>query len=412
MSAVSRRHRWKITAGIAIASLAAVTGLAGVFALGGVGSGGGNATRLALPFQEGSTATAEGVTITLRSAAFSGTATLLSVRVDIPGTEPGTVTSIALPRDGLVGGTLPPVGPASGGVVKGTSSGELMLRMAAVSSTVSQSVEIGAVDVRFRDGSARRISGKWILTVAVPANVADLIRTERLDGGANARVQGIEVTAIGGLRSSTETLVTLQFKGPTGLTLLGQPALNDRGQILFGAQVDSSSDGTTTTYSFPPTSFGAPVSVSLTAFSLPNESASVVIDLARVFADNRITGGPGERGAVSPAAVVNSTRPNLPVTSVAFTRTNSNNFEIYLGVPLNPNDPSPITLVLATGESIVTSSKDIGYNRDAAGTIIGGQTQLIFPAPALSALTGNVRLNLGAGSQVVNGQWIVELRPR
>ena len=408
MLAMPHSHWGRFAVGIVIAALAATISLAGVLALRSEGDAAGNATRLALPFQESSTATGAGVTITLRSAAFSGTATLLSVRVDLAD-EQGTITSLSLPREGLLGGTLPPVGPATGGVLKGTASGELMLRMAPLTTSQSKTVVISAVDVQSLDGSSRRITGNWVLDVAVPANLPDLIRTEPLQGGVSAPAQGIEVTAIGGLRSSTETLVTVHFKSPAGLAMLGQPTVLDRGRTLFGANVDSSSDGTTATFSFPPTPFGAPVSVTFGAFSLASESGSVVIDLARVFADNRISGATGDRGVVSPGAVLSSTRPDVAITSVAFTNTNVKNFEVYLGAPLDPNDPTPVTLFLASGKSIRTSSKGIGYNRDASGAIVGGQTQLIFPAPDPTELRGNVRLDLGAGSQVVNGRWVVTL---
>jgi hypothetical protein len=194
--------------------------------------------------------------------------------------------------------------------------------------------------------------------------------------------------------------------------LLGQPTLRSGGKLLSGGNVDGSTDGTAATFSFPATPFGTPVSLSVDAFSLAGEGGSIVLDLARVLAENGISGATGERGAVSPGAVVRSSVPNLPVTGVAFTETNAKNFEVSLGAPLDPNDHSFPTLVLANGESIRASSKDIGYNRDASGAIIGGQTQLIFRAPAVEALKGNVRLELGQGSQVVNGNWTVSLAPR
>ena len=407
---MTRRHTW-ILAGL----LAAGALIGGAVALTADSDGSGNPGSPALPFVQQATATDQGITVRTESAAFSGTVTLLKLRVDLGGIALGEVSMLSLPREDVSAGSLVAVGPPSGGAMRGGLA-EFVLRLSPAVTAGAQTVGIRGVTLQLKDGSERRIAGQWDVAVETPRNIVELLRTEDLSpSGPPATDREATVRAIAASRSTTETVVTVGVEGSPGPTLLGAPSLVDGKEALTGALVETSPDGHQLTFAFPPTRFGSPLVITFGPFSVSDASggASLVIDVPGILRDNSITGARGERAAVARGRVASTTNPAHTLTGLAFVPGRNDSgveAEFILGLALDPENREPAHLTLPSGEVVESTVRTIGYSRNGSGTIIGGQTTFRFGVTA-SKLNGLVRLDQGPASRVLNGKWVVKFTP-
>lgn len=158
-------------------------------------------------------ATDAGITIKLTGATFSGTGTWVQfvATVEDEARFPG-VTTVTVPAEGLVGAGLTPIDAGDGMLVRPRGGGPVILRFAPVAPGASPAVHIRSVDLAFNDGRTLRVNGEWTLPLVVPGSLHEALRIERLvaRNASSVAEGGISVRLLSAVRSSSETLVTVE----------------------------------------------------------------------------------------------------------------------------------------------------------------------------------------------------------
>ncbi len=227
-------------------------------------------------------ATDAGITIKLTGATFSGTGTW--VQFVATGEDearfPG-VTTVTVPAEGLVGAGLTPIDAGDGMLVRPRGGGPVILRFAPVAPGASPAVHIRSVDLAFNDGRTLRVNGEWTLPLVVPGSLHEALRIERLVARNTSSVAegGISVRLLSAVRSSSETLVTVEVVAEEPVVMLAEPVLVAGSDRLTGGVLRSMEDGRVLELGFPPTPFGTSPAVVLGPWTIASGPADVFTDI-------------------------------------------------------------------------------------------------------------------------------------
>ena len=405
-------HRKKYTLAAA-ASLAAIT--AGVSAAVLVSGGepapqGGQVGQPTIP--QNVQVTAAGYTISVRSAEFSGTGSVLEIQVDGPaGASPND--SVTIPASAFIRSSIAPIGPEGLTVPLGKPG---LIRMRPFQSVGAPILLISVIERRDPDGSVQAIEGKWELPLSLGGTAADLLWVDELRPGPAVSDSGVTVRPVRLLRSRSETLVTVELSGPAGIGQLVLPFTTIRGERTYGARVTQDSDGLTT-FSFPPTERGAPFKFEMGDLIAPAAAGSdgyVDLALGDLIRERGLTGAFKEHAPVESRHLRGAPGSRLEVRTVAFARLSDEvigSNVLNLTVPGTYDDPQGFSLVLASGESLTLAGSGSSYSRGPTGDLRQGETLLHFYFESYEKLKGDVRLTFGKPSQILRGAWIVSFDP-
>ncbi len=360
--------------------------------------------------------TASGMQLTLNSAQFSGTATMLALTVTPQDPPASQVRAIAIPMSAFGAGTLHPMGDPLGGAIDAEQGARFVARMTPVDGLGAPTVDVTMIDVAMKDGTNRQISGNWVLTVSPPPNIDSLLKKEVLNSGTGASVEGVTASIASAVRSETETLVTIHVAGTAGVQFLGIPTLTVAGKQYQGRLLSAPAGFENLTYSFPPTPFGASATLSLSGAVKPVNSTGGYVDVnvAQAMSRDGLTGKAGDEGVLLDSDVVSENVASLTPTELQFVDAGAQGtgVRITLGTPLTPAQfgGSRPELTLPDGSTIAASGVGTGYNHDASGAITSGQSMVTFLVDP-SRVRGVVRISVGSQQEVLPGTWSVVLRP-
>ncbi len=411
----------------AIAGAASVVAIAASTSLFSSGEPSGSGAML---FPQHARSTADGITITLSGATFSGTETTIQASATIDG-QPVVPGELTVPPGGFASPSF------AGSTVLQSSGGNstIVLQLPPVISPGEVQFQLKNLVVHSSAGGTQQRHGPWALTLSGPAAsaFAATMRVEALQPSSVA-IAGTTV-AVTGRRSTSRTII--QYSVPSGLRELTPPrlVLSDGRQALPLGFTPTAA-GVTATY--PVTSFGSVVSVSFGPFSRPGDTGQTVslgltAALARAGATASQTNG---EVAVLPGDVLNGTSDIALGFSIAQRRLDAGG-----GIPRNfgrrnpigditvltvrlrgswhqedqdPENPSPYAttpgLLDAKGVRLRVLEIATGYSKSATGGIQEGETSVSFyvePDTDLSRIT----LLLGSPSHVLGGSWVVQLKP-
>ena len=224
------------------ASLAAILLLSGFAAAVVIRSFGSPALPSApLQIPQGVSASSVGIDVSISSAEFSGTGTLL--RVTVSASEGSSVPvdqtqRVTVPRDGFAAGSLTPWGATADGItLSGKGSQPSLVRLSPVRPGESPQVHFQLVDLWSADGVRTRITGDWQMVLKTPDNLVELLRTEQFGRLGSAEANGLTVVVEGAARSTSETTVSVRLirsGQPAAIDLLAQPELDVDGRRVAG----------------------------------------------------------------------------------------------------------------------------------------------------------------------------------
>ncbi|MCC6958794.1 MAG: hypothetical protein IT301_03015 [Dehalococcoidia bacterium] len=400
----------KLQAGIAAAVIAILAVSIVVARPGGSRQGGSTP-----PLTSAQDATAEsgGVTLSVSSAAFSGTATFVNLTAKVADADPAKATRVSIPAEAFVAGNMAPA-DLSGRIMLIANAPAAAQRLRPVNATGPAKIVISFVDVDSGAGT-RRITGNWALELKTPADLAKALRVEKLSGGAAAVAQGITVRPLSATRSTTETLVTVSLEGPAGVEQLALPALigataKDGGPV-FGARI-AGGEGEPQTFSFPPTDFGSPLRIQFSEFVAAPAAGNAAtrwadIRLGALLERQGVTGKAGEKAAVDPADIVaTSGGEPLLVTGVSF-ESPTVNLIAFNVTGLFP-DFSGARLTLPNGSVLPPSGSGSQTGSAPTGdTGQGARSFVTFTFNSFTDLLGTVRLTFSEPGSVISDRWQV-----
>jgi hypothetical protein len=378
-----------------------------------------------LDIKQTGSATDHGITVSATRAHFSGTATFIELKVQAEENDPsGTaeaVRAIIDPGDfrldgaavefGLGGFSAPLASP---GVVRLPplslrSEGQLQI----------QSVTLVAAD----ETPPKPITGEWSIRLDLPGDLASRLRVEHL-GGQRVEASGVAVSVEGAVRSTSETLVTVQFDSEQEVVQVGEPSMIVGGELLYGGLVSRREGGRLLTYSFPPTAFGSAVQVSFGPFerALGRTSGSVEIDLAAVIARAGLTGAFGEEAPITGADVLRRDGVELEPTLLTFRRVTSSSAlgdnVPFISITFDGSFPpagdgeQSYFAVTRSGKSLKPASAVTGYSKDLAGVVCCPRTEFGFFYDSLNDLAEPITVTYrGNASSLIRGDWRITLRP-
>lgn len=368
------------------------------------------------PYLQSSFASGGGLDLHLTSVAFSGTSTLARVSIDASGLrEEGSeiIVAAVIPREAVRGGDLSAVAPSVGGAIGSDGKSAVSLRLAPVSDARTKSVVISAVTVYDRDGGARAVEGPWTLTVTPPEDVARLLPVESVTAAGPTTASGITLSVASAWRSATEVLLTVDITSAGRAVPLDAPILRGPEGDVYGAEVDRSADGKRASYMFPPLRDGGATELVFSSFALAaaeGSASTVAFDASRVIADSGLAGKSGERGIIGPGATRLVSGSFAPI-AMGFVDDGGLSLVVELAGALEPEAERPPVLTLPAGNAVEATTWEIGFHRDAAGTIVGSTTTIRFPIGGLGDIKGTVAVAIGGSSQVVSGPWTIKLLP-
>lgn len=372
---------------------------------------------------QNSTATADGVELTLLRATFSGTETTIDLRVAVDG-APVKPSEITFPPASMDASEF--VGPGISRVAFGPDS-DVILELPPVAHP-------GATKLSFRNlvtGEKQR-GGPWNLTLNGPREVdfASIMRLETLRA-ETVDIAGTSVL-VNGTRSASRTVITYAL--PEGFRELAPPRMTmPDGKKVQPVTFEDGGSGIEA--AFPVTAMGSAVNLEFGPFGKdwPSSSTTVTVNLAQAMTRagvNKYTDG----NVPFIAADVTGGDPNVPLSfAIGRERTDSSQ-----GVPMDfgrttPNGevdaltlhlrgtfhfrmdseaPSPYTSTPGLRDAhdmplrILWSSA--GYAKSADGSITTGETKAVyFLEPWLDM--SRVTIVLGNPATVISGNSRVTL---
>lgn len=362
-------------------------------------------------------ASSSGLQLRLSGAQFSGLDTYVRIEVSSidRNIDLGTVRSMTIRREDATAGSL---SPRSEGVSGAQAQGTIPVIMpfAPVNLGTEASIGVQAVTLAMRDGSTKRIAGNWILPASLPENIAALLRTETITADQPiVESSGISIRVLSAVRTTVDTRITFAFQGTLASGVLTPPALMSGRQSRPGAMLNASDDGTTATWSFPPTEFGKPVSVSFSAVLAVSDDGVVggsTVDMHGVILDlghqpqegdsvsigaNRVLSSTGQAPAVARWVDGGGIAPMM--------------LELEVPVAADPEVRTFPSLLLPSGTEVSASGRVVGFDRDSSGTVVGGRTVYRYPLDSPSAIDGTVVLGPGRQAKVINGNWTITVGP-
>ncbi|MCC7363311.1 MAG: hypothetical protein IT303_02980 [Dehalococcoidia bacterium] len=380
------------------------------------GGNGGSIPELDVP--QSATASDAGITISLLAARFSGTATFLAVRVDPSeyAAEQGTrVFGLAVPAEGLLASTVQPLLLEGQGLPSDPDT-TAVLRLSPVVEAGGQRLVITAIDVTGETGNAVRVNGRWELPFDLPTGLSDKLRTEVLRPLVVAEDRGITVRGVSAIRSTTETLVTVEIESTSAVELITQPLFFNPGlERMPGALAEEKDGGRLRTYSFPATPFGASGSMLIQTLVRREDSSATTeqLDLNSLMSRHGSSGKAGESLAIGPGDVDVVGGGDSRLLSVVFQDAQFGTSEYsVIQLTLRGNwDRRHGELLSATGEALVLDSQESSYRKDLAGVVTEGTTVFSFRYDRPEDIAGVVQLTYPAPSELIQGRWEVQFEP-
>jgi len=363
-------------------------------------------------------ATDAGITIKLIGATFSGTGTWVQfvATVEDDARFPG-VTTVTVPAEGLVDAGLTPIDAGDGVLLQPRGGGPVILRFAPLVPGVSPLVRIRSVDLAFKDGGTLRVNGDWTLPLVVSGSLHEALRIERLvaRNASSVAEGGISVRLLSAVRSSSETLVTVEVVAEEPVVMLAEPVLVVGSDRLTGGVLRSMEDGGVLELGFPPTPFGTSPIVVLGPWTIASTPAEVFSDINVPAVLSR--GVPDESGKllveVAAGDIIGSAPGQSPVRFVELgriTRVGSSTEAIAFHLAGNFEAAENVHAVLPGGTAAVTAGSISEYRKDQGGAVFAGTTAFWFPyRPA--DWEGTVRLYHGTGGRIIRGSWALSLEP-
>jgi len=278
-------------------------------------------------------------------------------------------------------------------------------------------VEFSAVDIRAGGRAAVRRQGTWSLELERPDDIASALRTEQLSGSGQDTTGGITVRAVSAVRSTTETLVTVELQGPPGIATLALPRLEGSSPAVYGARVGGSSDSGLATFAFPNTPMGGPLRVRFDEFivtSTADGAQWIDIALGSLLTRQGIEGKPRDTAVVDPSDVIGrSDGLASDVREVWFAGTTDGSLRLVSFVVSGLyQDVQQFSLILSDGREVMATGGGSETGTTATGDIGGGEQSYVqFRFNSIDDLDRNVRLAFGSRSEVVRGPWAVNFEP-
>lgn len=402
--ATARNRLWKPAVWVSVLIAALALGVAGAVLLNQP-----SPPRPAAPFDEigqSGSVTDQGVTIEALGASYSGTETLLRLRL--------TVEDEAMVREGAgASGAVRSVvvsgprysGPFDGSAATSTMNGlgELMVHLPPLQPGDDYDgryeLRISELGVQF-DLARATLPGDWTLQLAGPApsDIADRLRIETFHA-SNLGIDGGEAT-ITGLRSTSETQVSIAL--PDGRMTLTRPLLEVDGEG-YAARSFNVEDGVATA-SFAATPFGKPVVVRLGAIAAATEGESTTFVLA--LDALREHAGDAETFPIPDGMILDGPAEYL-VEGQQGAYMDRKWFGFVVKGNWHPENGEPI-ITDANGRELDLAHVGVGYEKDANGTVREGTTEIGFFVDGNRDL-GHVTIVLGPSSQVDRNAYTVTL---
>lgn len=361
------------------------------------------------PFEEipqTAVASSHGVTIRALGASFSGTETILRLKVAV--TDPGAV-SAALGQ-GVDSSPLAPSGRGYSGpfppaplTATLNRAGEVVVVMPAlaVGDNYTGTLALHFTSIQSLTGSNdNTLDGDWPLSIVGPdpATIAEQLRIDQFS--ASTIRLGTDQISISGLRSHSETRVSISLD--SGLRMLSAPALISGGTRTAAASVDLS--GSVVTASFPSTPFGSDVQLELgtIATSSSGGPSPIIVRLSEVLS----RAGNSTRFPIVASDVI-SGDAQLVLKGEQGTYGQRRWVGFQVSGDWHPTSSSP-KIVDGRGQELALAHVQVGYQKDASGTILEGTTNIAAFVDADSDLS-RVTMLLGDRSIVDHGVYKVTL---
>lgn len=333
----------------------------------------------ARPFNEiaqSSSTTSNGVRVDALGASYSGTETLLRLRITVEDEALvlGQIEQTGPVRRVIVSGTGYS-GPFDGSPLTSTSNrlGELLVHLPPLEPPVDYEgrvpFSISELTVQLDRGSAS-LRGSWALELEGPpvSTVAEQLRIEQLKPAAIALPAGS--ATVDAVRSLSETRVSISL--PAGTVMLSQPLLEVESSRL--APRSFAFDGAQVTASFDATPFGEPVVLRLGAIAARNEGDS---EAWTVALEELLSGiGSAESFEISPAAILDGSA-SLVVRGEQGTYAERPWVGFVLKGDWHPENGQPL-VTDANGSVLELAHVQVAYEKDANGNILEGTTAIGF----------------------------------
>lgn len=333
----------------------------------------------AAPFdeiQQSASARGQGVTIEALGASYSGTETILRLRLTVEDEEAildrigtgGPVRRVVLSGTGYSG-------PFDGSPMTSTANqlGELLVHLPPVqmTDTYDGTVELRISELTIQlDHGSRVLQGEWTLPLKGPAvaaaasqlRVEHLASSELVVAGGNATITGV--------RSRSETRISISL--PAGVLMLSQPLLDVDGERLaprsFNVQNGQS------VASFAPTDFGKAVVLHLGAIAEADEqqTATFVLDFEELL--SRV----GEADTFDiPADLVLDGPQKLLVEGEQGEYSDRPWVGLVVLGNWHPDNGQPV-VTDANGATLDLAHVQVEYQKDANGNVLEGTTAIGF----------------------------------
>jgi hypothetical protein len=368
--------------------------------------------RAAAPFDEieqSASATEQGVMIEALGASYSGTETILRLRLTVDDEEAllerlgaaGPVRRVILSGTGYSG-------PFDTGAMTSTPNrpGELLVHLPPLQVTDSYdgTVELQIAQLTVQLGHASRmLQGEWTLPLRGPAiaTLADQLRVESL--APSELVVAGRPAIIVGVRSRSETRLVISL--PDGVLMLSQPEIELDGNRL--APRSFNAENGQAIAAFPPTAFGQPVLLHLGTIAKadPQETRAFVLDVTELTA--RV--GTADRFDIPREGVVLDGPQNLIIAGEQGEYSNRRWIGLVVRGNWHPDNGLPM-VTDATGITLDLAHVQVGYQKDVNGNILEGTTSIGFFDDGKADLS-RVTIVLGPRSAIERAHYSTTLVP-
>jgi hypothetical protein len=371
-----------------------------------------------LDVEQDAVATDAGVKVRVTRAAFSGTATFVELVVDASGAElaDGTVLRIS---SAALEQSRPPLPPGVPELLL-LPGHPTIVRLLPPTLGVQPVLRITSMLGVAPGQESVTLAGRWELPLTVPNDLAARVRVEHLSP-ASVADSGVEVSVVGAVRSTSETLVTIHVEsddsvaGP--LEHLGQPVVLAAGKRLYGGIVAKDEDGRLWTIAFPPTEFGGELQVVLGPFLKrdTSQAGEIALDLAAVLDRNDFRGSDQDAADVLPGDIIAESGAGLEVRAVRVNGSISGygadqalEFLIRGAYP----DFGAFIVVGPDGSELRFGPNGYGYSKDSTGAISSPRTELSVLFDSIDELRGIVTIRYdGRIEETIDGSWMLTLSP-
>lgn len=333
----------------------------------------------AAPFNEieqSASATGQGVTIGALGASFSGTETILRLRLTVEDEKAildqigadGPVRRVLLSGTGYSG-------PFDGSPMTSAASrtGEVLVHLPPLrtNGTYDGTVELRISELSVQVGHGPGVlHGEWTLALKGPA-VADAAQQLRVESLASPDlvVAGGRAT-ITGVRSRSETRISISL--PAGTLMLSQPLLEVDGDRLAPRSFNAEKGQAVA--SFPATGFGRPIVLRLGAIAVAGEGETT----AFVLNIEELLWRVGEAGEFEiPAGVVLDGQQDLLLGGEQGKYSDRPWVGLAVRGNWHPDNGQPM-ITDASGSAVELAHVQVGYQKDANGNILEGTTAIGF----------------------------------